>query len=140
MRLMKIFYYVKAFLIVRQIDKSLKKEGFKQVYHTYLSPPAPLDPLRDITEKELKFIEMVLGVVEKVCFLFFGKARCLHRSVASYHIFHKKGIPIDLVIGVKKKPFTSHAWLEFNGQVINDSEYFVNDLIHQFHTKEYRKM
>ena len=47
---------------------------------------------------------------------------CLSRSLWLAHLLQRHGIACDLRIGVHKdsKAFTAHAWLEINGQPIND--------------------
>jgi hypothetical protein len=131
--------YVKVIYLVKKIDKQLKNNGFKIIYEKYLDNQK-LNPLRNLIQDEIEFIERYLTAIDKVCFYFIGNARCLHRSVVGYHIFREKKIPIDLVIGVSKKPFMSHAWLEYNGQVINDDEEYIKPLTIQFHTKKFRKI
>ncbi|GCD84101.1 hypothetical protein PTHTG4_31660 [Parageobacillus thermoglucosidasius] len=138
MLLKKILWYIKVYLLVRKLDKKMKIYGFKYVYDNYLSPSQPLSPVRDLSNKEIEFVQLILMIIEKVCFNFFGNARCLHRSVAGYHILLQKNIPIDLVIGVMKKPFMSHAWLEYNGKVINDIPEMIENLTVQFNTNQFR--
>lgn len=123
---------------VLNFNKNLKKYGFSYVNKEYLTKDI-LPPLRDLTEADLVYIKEILKMVEDTCLLFFNEARCLHRSVSAYHLFRKKQLPIDLVIGVSKKPFISHAWLEFDGQVINDAPEFVEKLNVQFNTFKLRE-
>lgn len=132
---------INRFLVYKTVlsfNRNLKKYGFSYVNEEYLIKDI-LPPLRDLTETDLDYIKEILKMVEDTCLLFFNEARCLHRSVSAYHIFRKKQLPIDLVIGVSKKPFISHAWLEFNGQVINDAPEFVEKLSVQFNTFNLRR-
>ncbi len=134
----KIIIYIRAFFLVLIIERRLKKEGFNYLYKKYLKPIS-LPKVRKLDQSDKKYIENVIVAVDKVCFMFFKNARCLHNSVAAYHIFEKKGIPMDLVIGVRKKPFYSHAWIEYNGHVINDWKENLEGLHIQFNTNDYRK-
>lgn len=134
------FTYLKVISLVRYIDKQLKESGFKIVHDKYLKGDQLLDSTRDLTEKEIIFINNIVRIVDKVCFYFTGNARCLHRSVVAHHIFREKALPIDLVIGVSKKPFMSHAWLEYRDHVVNDSPDFIKMMTVQFHTKNLRKI
>jgi hypothetical protein len=47
--------------------------------------------------------------------------RCLPRSIAVAHRFARLGIPADLVVGVKLRPFGAHCWVQVAEQVVNDS-------------------
>ena len=45
---------------------------------------------------------------------------CLPRSLAVYWVLRRRGLPSELVMGVKKNPFGAHAWVEVDGDVISD--------------------
>lgn len=46
---------------------------------------------------------------------------CLQRSVVAARLLKKYGIAAQLVIGYRPSPFLSHAWVEVDGRVVNDS-------------------
>ena len=50
-------------------------------------------------------------------------ATCLEKSLFSYFILGLYGINCDLKIGVNNaaQEFSAHAWIEHNGQVLNDT-------------------
>lgn len=48
------------------------------------------------------------------------KDQCLPWSVAGALFLHRHRIPADLVIGVRMRPFAAHAWLQWQGAVLND--------------------
>ena len=54
------------------------------------------------------------------CF-YFKPVRCLQRSVVTVRLLRKYGIDGHLAIGYRPSPFLSHAWVEVDGQVVNDS-------------------
>jgi hypothetical protein len=45
---------------------------------------------------------------------------CLSRSLALARHLGAKGLPADLVIGVKLRPFAAHAWVQSGRWVVND--------------------
>lgn len=53
--------------------------------------------------------------------LYWKRALCLQRSVATTRLLRQHGIRAELVIGYRADPFMSHAWVEIDGQVVNDS-------------------
>lgn len=55
----------------------------------------------------------------------FSWARCLQRSLALSMWMDAKGMSPVLRIGVRRSPagIDAHSWVEFNGKVLNDSEY-----------------
>ncbi|MBZ5502180.1 MAG: lasso peptide biosynthesis B2 protein [Acidobacteriia bacterium] len=48
---------------------------------------------------------------------------CLERSLALWWTLRRNGIPAELHIGGRKsdRGFEAHAWVEWNGEVLNDS-------------------
>ncbi|WP_350019324.1 lasso peptide biosynthesis B2 protein (plasmid) [Rhizobium sp. ZPR4] len=48
--------------------------------------------------------------------------QCLAYSYSLVWMARRQGIPASLVIGVRTKPFFSHAWVEYGNEVINDDE------------------
>jgi hypothetical protein len=46
---------------------------------------------------------------------------CLPWSMAMTSFLSWKGIPADLVIGVKSKPFGAHAWVQYQDTVLSDA-------------------
>jgi hypothetical protein len=54
------------------------------------------------------------------CF-YFRPVLCLQRSVAAVRLLRGHGIEGRLVIGYRAAPFFSHAWVEVDNRVVNDS-------------------
>ena len=53
--------------------------------------------------------------------LYWKPVLCLQRSVCIVRLLRKHGVVSRLVIGYRPVPFFSHAWVEVNGRVVNDS-------------------
>jgi len=49
-----------------------------------------------------------------------GRAQCLERSLVLYYLLRRQGIPVRYCHGVQPFPLVSHAWIEYQGEVIND--------------------
>ncbi len=45
------------------------------------------------------------------------QTECLSRSLTIFAMARRRGIPVQFRIGVRKFPFTSHAWLDMGGPV-----------------------
>ena len=63
-------------------------------------------------------------VCEAVCLaacFYWKPVLCLQRSVVATRLLRKFGIHSHLVIGYRPAPFFSHAWVEVDGRVVNDS-------------------
>lgn len=46
--------------------------------------------------------------------------RCLSRSFALAFAAVQTGFPVDLVIGVRARPFAAHCWVQWDGRIVND--------------------
>ena len=54
------------------------------------------------------------------CF-YWKRVYCLQRSAVAALLLRRSGIDGRLVIGYRPSPFFSHAWVEVDGRVVNDS-------------------
>jgi hypothetical protein len=63
----------------------------------------------------------VVWSVEEACVWYARRAACLQRSVVTTWLLRRHGIAAELVIGCRPLPFESHAWVEVDGLVVNDT-------------------
>jgi hypothetical protein len=62
----------------------------------------------------------VVWAVDEACVWYVKRAQCLQRSVVATWLLRRHGIAATLVIGCRALPFESHAWVEVDGDVVND--------------------
>lgn len=60
------------------------------------------------------------AVATAIC-LYWKPVMCLQRSVCTARFLRARGVPARLVIGYRPDPFLSHAWVEVDDRVVNDS-------------------
>lgn len=65
-------------------------------------------------------IERVCTAVNYACIWYPKQALCLQRSFVTTYLLRKSGIAAHMVLGAQKLPFKAHAWVEVNGQAINE--------------------
>ena len=65
---------------------------------------------------------LVCQAVSLAACFYYKPVLCLQRSVVAARLLKKCGIDGRLVIGYRASPFFSHAWVEVNGRVVNDSQ------------------
>jgi hypothetical protein len=68
-------------------------------------------------------IERICAAVDFACIWYWKEALCLQRSGATACLLKRHGVPAQMVIGAQLLPFKAHAWVEVNGQVVNDKPY-----------------
>ena len=67
--------------------------------------------------------EDLCRAMDYACVFYLKRVFCLQRSAATTLLLRRHGLDAELVIGAKLLPFRSHAWVELDGQVINDRPY-----------------
>jgi hypothetical protein len=75
----------------------------------------------------------ICEAVELACCFYWKPVLCLQRSVAAMRLLRAYGIGASVVIGYRPAPFFSHAWVEIEGRVVNDSAAYQRQL-HVLHT------
>jgi hypothetical protein len=65
-------------------------------------------------------IEGVARAINYACIWYPKQAQCLQRSFVATYLLRRRGFPAELVLGASPMPFRAHAWVEINGQVINE--------------------
>ena len=64
---------------------------------------------------------LICDAVSLAACFYYKRVLCLQRSVAATLLLRKHGIDGRLVIGYRPAPFFSHAWVEVDDRVVNDS-------------------
>lgn len=57
-----------------------------------------------------------------------GRQDCLIRSLTLTAALRRNGVDAEVCIGVRKFPFSAHAWVEVDGVVMNDTEQLLRPL------------
>jgi|SRR5579862_2292791 len=81
--------------------------------HDQQIPPTTLAPNAYLTACEY--------AIAMAAALYPGRALCLERSLALFYLARRAGIPVTYHHGVETLPFSAHAWIEYEGRVINDA-------------------
>ena len=63
----------------------------------------------------------VCNAVATAACLYWKPVMCLQRSVCTARLLRARGVAARLVIGYRPDPFFSHAWVEIDDRVVNDS-------------------
>ncbi len=65
-------------------------------------------------------VNRVSRAVNYACAWYPKQALCLQRSFVTTYLLRKAGVSAQVVLGAQKLPFKAHAWVEVNGQAINE--------------------
>jgi hypothetical protein len=112
-----------AYLELAYFDFYLVRRDFGGLYATVRNyPTSQCSPSPNAIDK-------ICEAVGIACIWYWKAALCLQRSAATACLLRRYGVPAQLVIGVQQLPFKSHAWVEVDGQVVDDKPY-----IHEIYT------
>ena len=67
---------------------------------------------------DLDYAEAVVRRVAVCSSFHVGRAECLEQSLAAFLLLRRRGVAVDLRIGVQPFPFAAHAWIELNRRPI----------------------
>jgi hypothetical protein len=72
------------------------------------------------TAAHSEVLQEICDAVDRATILYPKEAVCLQRSAITTCLLRQGGIEARMVIGCRKIPFKAHAWVEVDGQVVND--------------------
>ena len=108
---------IKAYSLLVLFDLYLKRGSFEALYRKIRDFPVAQN------KSESDAIETLCSAVDMACIWYPKEVLCLQRSAATACLLRKSGIPARMIIGVRRMPFKAHAWVEVNGNVVNDKPY-----------------
>lgn len=57
------------------------------------------------------------------------RAMCLEQSLALFVLLRRRDIAADLRVGVQTLPFSAHAWVEVDGEAVNEKQGHIEQLV-----------
>ncbi|HEX2076180.1 MAG TPA: lasso peptide biosynthesis B2 protein [Longimicrobium sp.] len=78
---------------------------------------------------EQALVERSVAALVTAAAVFPGRAICLEQSLALYVLLRRRGVPVELRLGVQAVPFSAHAWLELRGVPIEENADWVDYLL-----------
>jgi len=111
------FLVLKAYLKLIYFDLYLARGNFAALYDKVRNyPVADITPSPDAVKR-------ICNAVDMACIWYWKEALCLQRSSATACLLKNYGVRAQMVIGAQQMPFKAHAWVEVDGQVVNDKPY-----------------
>jgi hypothetical protein len=111
------FLVLQAYSKLIYFDFHLARGNFAALYQKVRDYPIGASAgLPDVTER-------ICAAVDLACIWYWKEVLCLQRSAATACLLRRYGVPAQMMIGAKQMPFRAHAWVELDGQVVNDKPY-----------------
>src|ERR1700733_8038736 len=114
---------LRVFAELLRYEIAHKVGGFRSLHASVRS--APVAPRSSAPKTLSRVCEAVSFVV---CF-YWKPVLCLQRAVVVTRLLRRCGVNAELVIGYRPSPFFSHAWVEVDGRVVNDSPVYRERLL-----------
>lgn len=111
------FLVLRAYLKLILFDLYLARGNFAALYDKVRNYP-----LRRETPAP-GAAQQICSAVDMACIWYWKEALCLQRSAATACLLKQYGVPAQMVLGAQQMPFKAHAWVEVDGQVVNDKPY-----------------
>ncbi|MNK70821.1 hypothetical protein D3C87_902570 [compost metagenome] len=124
-----LFFHLCLLLILFDID--LSRNGFNETFNKYKRRYSVIkknmlkSDVEELLRKKQDQISKIFYILDVVCAWYPRKAECIHKTLLGYRILRVKlGVPVEMVIGVKKFPLGAHAWLQIHNRCffINEEE------------------
>ena len=107
----------KAYSNLIRFELYLKRGSFRSLYDRVRNYPVG----RNAPEPAI--VERICSAVDMAVIWYPKQVLCLQRSAAAACLLKAYGVRAQLVIGAQQMPFKAHAWVEVEGQVVNDKPY-----------------
>jgi hypothetical protein len=108
------FLVLRAYLRLLQFDLYLARRDFSALRDKVRN--YPVSPRADSSDA----LTRICSAMNKACIWYWKEALCLQRSAAMTCLLKRHGVAAQLIIAAQQMPFRAHAWVEVDGQVIND--------------------
>ena len=111
-------------LMIAALKLSLRVRGYKRTIEWIKQRVESVPQRWDV---ELTVVKGTEWRVAMAAAFYPGRAQCLERSLVLYYALRRQGVPVRYCHGVQPSPLISHAWVEYQGEVINDVPERVNE-------------
>jgi hypothetical protein len=104
-------------IMIAALKLSLKVRGYKRTIEWIRRRVEDVPVRTDVPPTVVKAAEWWVAMAAA---FYPGRAQCLERSLVLYYVLRRQGVPVKYCHGVQPSPLTAHAWIEYDGEVIND--------------------
>ena len=103
--------------MIAALKISLRTRGFARTLAWIRRRVEGVTPVAEVDQALVRAAEWSVAMAAA---FYPGRAQCLERSLVLYYILRRQRVPVRYCHGVQPWPLTSHAWIEYRGEVIND--------------------
>jgi len=107
-----------SYLLLARIDWMMRFRSFASIHE--------LVRTRSVSERGQDGtigVESICQAIDLACVFYVKPVLCLQRSAAAAVLLRRHGWKAQMIMGAQLIPFKSHAWVEVDGNVVNDKPY-----------------
>jgi hypothetical protein len=109
------FLTIRAYFLLLSFEWPIVRHDFGNVYRR----------VRDYAvrtkEPRVPALQRSCHAVNIACATYFKEVQCLQRSATLVCLLRECGARASLIIGAQHIPFNGHAWVEVEGEIVNDT-------------------
>jgi len=106
---------VRSYFLLMSFEWDIRRRDFGKVYRRVRAH------LVHHASRQHFPVELSCRAVNVACAAYFKEVQCLQRSATLVCLLRDCGAPASLVIGAQHIPFNGHAWVELEGEIVNDN-------------------
>ena len=110
---------LRALVVFVALDVGLRLLGFERVYRRVVRRPGSPSS-RGAAMGRQRARETFLAVQNATRLYYRRRKDCLPKALTTLLLLRRQGIAAELCFGVKKFPFSAHAWVEVLGERFDD--------------------
>lgn len=104
-------------LVIAWLKVLLRIRGFSGTLAWVHRRVGRLPASSDVEIEKVKAVEYRVAMAGA---LYPGRAKCLEQSLTLYYLLRRHRVAARYCQGVQPYPFQAHAWIEYQGEVVND--------------------
>ena len=108
-------------LALKRMNQKLNEQGMAYADQYIEKCKKRRRHVRQATPEEVEKMKALAWRINDVAATLKLTSPCICRSLWCYRLLAGK-YDVEMIIGVKGYPFEAHAWIEYNKEVINDTE------------------
>ena len=114
-----LFIQAWVWLLLFDLELRIRPFPYLQTFAARLTPLPPPSPAQIAS-----LIRRLMAAVDRARYNHLYPMTCLRRALTLQKLLAKRGIPVELKIGVRKQDgqLSAHAWLEYQGQPLGEAE------------------
>jgi RNase P/RNase MRP subunit p29 len=111
------FLVLRAYWKLIYFDLYVARGNFAELYQRVRNCPV------GASTRVIHDTARICAGIDRACIWYWKQVLCLQRSAATACLLKQHGVAAHMMIGAQHVPFKAHAWVEVEGQVVNDRPY-----------------